>query len=82
MAPRLGTEIPPYRFSTLHAHAMSAVDTVIQFGTTLLSFIERSEQASYQEIQQQHIWDMANIAVDLQTQALKIDQKTGRPTGQ
>jgi hypothetical protein len=76
MAPRLGTEIPPYRFNALHAQAMSAVDTVIQFGTTLLSFIERSEQASYQELQQQHIWDMANYAVDLQTQALKIDQKS------
>ncbi|MGF6315409.1 neuraminidase-like domain-containing protein [Pseudomonas frederiksbergensis] len=76
MAPRLGTEIPPYRFDALHAQAMSAVDTVIQFGTTLLSFIERSEQASYQELQQHHIWDMANYAVDLQTQALKIDQKS------
>jgi hypothetical protein len=75
LAQRLGTEIPPYRFSALHAHAMSAVDTVIQFGATLMSFIERSEQASYQELQQQHIWDIASIAVDLQTQALKIDQK-------
>ncbi|MFJ7284870.1 neuraminidase-like domain-containing protein [Pseudomonas sp. NPDC099000] len=76
LAQRLGTEIPPYRFSALHAHAMSAVDTVIQFGETLMSFIERSEQASYQELQQQHIWDIATVAVDLQTQALKIDQKT------
>ncbi|MGF6515837.1 hypothetical protein ABH912_003303 [Pseudomonas sp. BT76 TE3572] len=72
---RPSLDIPPYRFSTLHAHAISAVDTVIQFGTTLLSFIERTEQASYQEIQQQHLWDLANITVDLQTQALKIDQK-------
>ncbi|MGL6241874.1 neuraminidase-like domain-containing protein [Pseudomonas sp.] len=72
---RPGSEIPPYRFSTLHTHAMLAVETVIQFGATLLSFIERSEQANYQELQQHHIWDLANIAVDLQTQALKIDQK-------
>lgn len=76
LAQRLGSEIPPYRFSALFAHAMSAVDTVIQFGETLMSFIERSEQASYQELQQQHLWDIANMAVDLQTQALKIDQKT------
>lgn len=72
---RLGSTIPPYRFSVMHAQAMSAVETVIQFGSTLLSFIERAEQAFYQETQQQHIWDMANIAVDLQTQALKVDQK-------
>lgn len=76
LAQRLGTEIPPYRFTALLAHAMSAVDTVIQFGETLMSFIERSEQASYQELQQQHLWDIATLAVDLQTQALKIDQKT------
>ncbi|MHC8392739.1 Tc toxin subunit A-related protein [Pseudomonas sp. LB3P93] len=76
LAQRLGTEIPPYRFSALLAHALSAVDTVIQFGETLMSFIERSEQASYQELQQQHLWDIATMAVDLQTQALKIDQKT------
>ncbi|MET0776846.1 MAG: neuraminidase-like domain-containing protein [Pseudomonas mandelii] len=76
LAQRQGTEIPPYRFTALHAHALSAVDTVIQFGETLMSFIERSEQASYQELQQQHLWDIATMAVDLQTQALKIDQKT------
>lgn len=75
LAQRLGTEIPPYRFNALHAHAMIAVDTVIQFGATLMSFIERSEQASYQELSQQHVWDIASIAVDLQTQALNIDQK-------
>lgn len=68
--------IPPYRFSTMYAHAMSAVETVIQFGTTLLSFIERSEQAHYQELQHHHAWDLANLAVDLHTQALKIDQKS------
>jgi hypothetical protein len=56
LAQRLGAEIPPYRFNALHAHAMIAVDTVIQFGATLMSFIERSEQASYQELSQQHVW--------------------------
>jgi hypothetical protein len=75
LAQRLGAEIPPYRFNALHAHAMIAVDTVIQFGATLMSFIERSEQASYQELSQQHVWDIASVAVDLQTQTLNIDQK-------
>ncbi|WPN57299.1 neuraminidase-like domain-containing protein [Pseudomonas sp. P9_31] len=75
IAQHLGSEIPAYRFSALYAHAMSAVDTVIQFGTTLLSYIERREQASYQEFQQHHVWDIANMAVDLQTQALKVDEK-------
>jgi hypothetical protein len=68
-------DIPPYRFSVIHAQATNAVDTVIQFSNTLLSFIERTEQASYQEIQQQHLWELANVAVQLQTQALKVDQK-------
>jgi hypothetical protein len=72
---RQWNDIPPYRFSVIHAQATNAVDTVIQFSNTLLSFIERTEQSSYQEIQQQHLWDLANVAVQLQTQALKVDQK-------
>lgn len=76
MAQYLGSEIPPYRFTIWHAHAMGAVDTVIQLGNSLMSFIERSEQSSYQELQQHHVWDIANMAVDLQTQALQVDQKT------
>jgi hypothetical protein len=73
---QLNAQIPPYRFSVMFTQAMSAVDTVIQFGASLLSFIERTEQALLQEFQQQHIWDLAKIAIDQQTQALVVDQKS------
>ena len=64
-----------YRFRAMHSHAVNAVDSVIQFGATLLSLIERQEQAALQERQQQQAWDMAKISVELQTQALHVDGK-------
>ncbi|APV39203.1 hypothetical protein PFAS1_07535 [Pseudomonas frederiksbergensis] len=64
-----------YRFNAMHSQALSAVDSVIQFGATLLSLIERHEQAHLQEQQQQQAWDMAKISVELQTQALSVDSK-------
>ncbi|WP_028622792.1 neuraminidase-like domain-containing protein [Pseudomonas sp. Ant30-3] len=64
-----------YRFKAMHSHAVNAVDSVIQFGATLLSLIERQEQAHVQELQQQQAWDMAKISVELQTQALRVDSK-------
>jgi hypothetical protein len=64
-----------YRFNAMHSQALSAVDSVIQFGATLLSLIERQEQAHLQEQQQQQVWDMAKISVALQTQALSVDSK-------
>lgn len=64
-----------YRFNAMHSQALSAVDSVIQFGATLLSLIERQEQAHLQEQQQQQAWDMAKISVALQTQALSVDSK-------
>lgn len=64
-----------YRFQAMHSHALSAVDSVIQFGATLLSLIERQEQAHLQESQQQEAWELAKISVELQNQALIVDRK-------
>lgn len=69
------TQIPHYRFTVMHSQALSAVESVSQFGATLLSLIERKEQAQLQELQQQQAWDLAKISVDLQTQALRIDRQ-------
>ena len=68
-------QIPPYRFTVMHSQAMSAVENVCQFGATLLSLIERKEQAHLQELQQQQVWELAKMSVDLQTQALRIDHQ-------
>ncbi len=71
----LNPQIPHYRFSFMFALAQNAVDSVIQFGSTLLSLIERKEQAQYLELQQQQAWNLAKVAVDIQTQAMQIDEK-------
>ncbi|SFW78501.1 neuraminidase-like domain-containing protein [Pseudomonas sp. NFACC04-2] len=67
--------LPHYRFTVMHSHAQNAVESLSQFGTLLLSLIERKEQAQLQELQQQQAWDLAKISVDLQRQALIIDQR-------
>ncbi|MCL6703966.1 neuraminidase-like domain-containing protein [Pseudomonas sp. T1.Ur] len=69
------TSIPHYRFSVMHSQALSAVDSLSQFGASLLSLIERKEQAQVQELQQQQAWNLAKISVDLQRQALNIDRQ-------
>ncbi|NMY93428.1 neuraminidase-like domain-containing protein [Pseudomonas proteolytica] len=70
----LTPQIPHYRFSVMFALAQNAVDGVIQFGTTLLSLIERKEQAQYLELQQRQAWNLARVAVDIQLQLEKVDE--------
>lgn len=70
----LSPQIPHYRFSFMLGLAQNAVEGVMQFGSTLLSLIERKEQAQYLELQQQQAWNLAKVAVDIQVQAGKIDQ--------
>jgi hypothetical protein len=71
----LSPQIPHYRFSFMFALAQNAVESVIQFGSTLLSLIERKEQAQYLELQQQQAWNLAKVAVDIQVQVGMIDEK-------
>lgn len=71
----LNPQIPPYRFSVMYAHALNLTQQVIEFGTTLLSLIERKEQAQYLELQQQHAWSLAQDALNVQRQALQVDEK-------
>jgi hypothetical protein len=68
-------QIPHYRFTVMHSQAQNAVESISQFGATLLSLIERKEQAQLQELQQQQAWNLAKISVDLQRQALNIDRQ-------
>lgn len=68
-------EVGHYRFQVMLGHALSAVDSLAQFGTTLLTLIERKEQAHYLEVQQQNAWQLAELVLTQQTQALAIDEK-------
>jgi hypothetical protein len=70
----LTLDTPHYRFSVMQGRASAAVETLMQFGNTLLSLIERKEQAELLELQHQHAWDFAQFAIDMHEQALKVDQ--------
>lgn len=73
--PPVRPEVGHYRFQVMQGHALSAVDSLAQFGNTLLTLIERQEQAHYLEVQQQNAWQLAELVLTQQTQALAIDEK-------
>lgn len=73
----LAQEIPHYRFSVMHNRASAAVENLIQFGSTLLSLLERKDSAHLQEMQQQQAWDMAKQAIVLQ-QLVQAVEAEGR----
>jgi Tc toxin complex TcA C-terminal TcB-binding domain/Neuraminidase-like domain len=61
--------VPPYRFNAILPRVYSAVATLSRFGDSLLSLIERGENASREETQQQHLVDMSSYSIALQLQA-------------
>ena len=69
----LGQEIPHYRFNVMHNRASNAVEHLIQFGSTLLSLLERKENAQLQEMQQQQAWEMAKQAITLQQLVQQVE---------
>ncbi|PRA31428.1 Tc toxin subunit A-related protein [Pseudomonas poae] len=71
----IDAQVGHYRFHTRLGHAQAATDALMQFASTLLSLYERKEQAEYLEMQQQQAWDLANIVVSQQTQALVLDER-------
>jgi hypothetical protein len=72
----LGQDIPHYRFAVMHGQAGAAVETLIQFGGTLLSLVERKEQSELQELQQQQMWDFAQFGIELQEQTQRLEAES------
>ena len=64
-----------YRFQTVHALAMVAVENVVQFGNALLSIIERQDQSEHLQLQQQQVWQLAGLSLEQQAQSRIIDEK-------
>ena len=69
----LAQEVPHYRYAVMFSRASAAVDTLTQFGATLLSLIERQEQGQLMELQQQQAWEFTQFAIDLQQEAQKVE---------
>ncbi|MEB0206599.1 neuraminidase-like domain-containing protein [Pseudomonas sp. CCC3.1] len=74
-AASLQAQASHYRFHVIQAHAMAATENLIQFGTTLLSLIERKDQSEHMALQHAQAWDLSKISVEQQSQALLIDEK-------
>jgi hypothetical protein len=72
----LGQDVGHYRFAVVHGHASAAVETLIQFGSNLLSMIERKETNELQEVQQHQAWEFAQFAIELQEQTQKLESES------
>jgi hypothetical protein len=71
--------ILPYRFQSMLPSAYRAVDMLSQFGSTLLSVLERGEAAHQLELGQQQLVDLSSFTISLQQQeldALNADVET------
>ncbi|WP_082060878.1 neuraminidase-like domain-containing protein [Pseudomonas abietaniphila] len=72
----LGQDVGHYRFAVMHGHASAAVETLIQFGSNVLSMIERKEMNELQEVQQHQAWEFAQFAIELQEQTQKLESES------
>jgi len=66
----IAATIPPYRFSVMLQSARSAAATLGQLGQTLLSYCERGDSASLQELNQQQLLDISSFTISLQQNAI------------
>ncbi|CAQ84150.1 MULTISPECIES: Tc toxin subunit A-related protein [Photorhabdus] len=73
-ASRMNFRVPNYRFEPMLARAKSGVETLIQFGSTLLSLLERKDNLSFESFQMIQNNDLYRFAVDLQQQDININQ--------
>lgn len=67
-------QVGHYRFHVIYAQALAAVDNLIQFGNSLLSMIERQEQAAQVELQHQHVWQLASHALEQHAHSIRVDE--------
>ncbi|WP_340621975.1 neuraminidase-like domain-containing protein [Xenorhabdus siamensis] len=73
-ASRMNFNPPNYRFEPMLARAKGGVDTLIQFGSTLLSLLERKESLSFEKYQMLQNSDLYRFSIDLQQQEININQ--------
>ncbi|ODS24632.1 toxin [Candidatus Endobugula sertula] len=66
--------VPHYRFQPMLSRAMTGVETLIQFGSTLLSLLERKDSLSYESFQMNQQLSLYNFTISLQQQAIDISE--------
>jgi hypothetical protein len=68
----LDTKVPPYRYSYMLNQARMIVDTLSGFGDRLMSFLERRDDFSDQDMTYNQSIEMSKFGLTLHDQAIKI----------
>ena len=66
--------VPHYRFQPMLAKAMTGVETLIQFGSTLQGLLERKDSLSYESFQMNQQLSLYNFTISLQQQTIDLSQ--------
>ncbi|MBY0446529.1 MAG: hypothetical protein K2Q15_15145, partial [Burkholderiales bacterium] len=66
--------VPNYRFAPMLNKAMSGVETLIQFGSTLLSLLERKDGLNFDRFQMNQQLSMYGFTINLQEQAIQMSE--------
>ncbi|NHR07243.1 hypothetical protein HA052_18800 [Chromobacterium haemolyticum] len=64
--------VPPFRYGVMYAHASSAVDTLVQFGTTLLTVIDRQQDLQLQSLLLRQQQEITQFLVDIQADTVRL----------
>lgn len=67
---------PNYRFTPIMSRAKEAVETLIQYGSTLLSLLEKKDSANFERFRMQQQLGLYNFTRTLQQQAIDMQQAT------
>ncbi|MPY26926.1 Tc toxin subunit A [Shewanella sp. YLB-07] len=66
--------VPNYRFEPMMNKAMNGVETLIQFGSTLLGLLERKDGLNFDSFQMNQQLAMYNFTISLQQQSIEISE--------
>lgn len=67
--------LPVFRYSTLYARASAAVDTLIQFGSSLLTYLNGQKEIEYQSLLIYQQQEMSNFVIGQQQLAVQMNQQ-------
>lgn len=73
-ASKMNFKVPNYRFEPMLNRSKSGVETLIQFGSTLLSLLERKDSLSFDAYQMIQSGDLYRFSIDLQKQDIDINK--------
>ncbi|WP_333995095.1 Tc toxin subunit A [Burkholderia orbicola] len=64
--------VPPFRYGVMYTQASGAVDTLVQFGTTLLTVIERQQDTQLQSLLLRQQQEIGRFLIDIQSDTVRL----------